>query len=301
MDAKTLLEQFLGQAGGGSGGSLHPSKQGGWPAQDAPAKPGSPWQTPHPGKFPAKIPQKGQGPTAWPAQWPSAPPQTQQPPPGQGGLMDRARDLLGGVGTGGAAAGGLAADGLLGALFGRKGAARSVLTHGGAAALGALAFRAWQNWQAGQQPATAPPASRPDAAAETAFIPGATPAAAGEPFELSLIRAMVGAAQADGHIDATERAKIFEQVERASLDAESKGFVFTLLNARIGVEEVAAAANSPEQAAELWLASRLAMDPDHPAERVYLDALAHRMGIPPELVAHLERQVQVAAAAVQQA
>ncbi len=240
MDAKTLLEQFLGRGGALGGGGVHPSKQGGaWPVQDAPAKPGSPWQTPHPGKLPAKVPQKGQG--GWPAQWPSAPPQTQQPPPGQGGLMDRARDLLGGVGPGGAAVGGLAAGGLLGSLFGRKGAARSVLTHGGAAALGALAYRAWQNWQAGQQPTTAPPAARPDAAADTAFIPGATPAAEGEPFELALIRAMVGAAQADGHIDAAERAKIFEQVERASLDAEAKGFVFTLLNQRIGVEEVAGA------------------------------------------------------------
>lgn len=284
MDAKTLLEQFLGQAGAGRGDAAHP------------AKPASPWQAPHPGKFPAKSPQKGQAPAAWPAQWPSAPPQNQQPPPGQGSLADRARDLLGGVGVGGAAAGGLAAGGLLGALFGRKGTARTVLTHGGAVALGALAYRAWQNWQGGQQPATAPPAARTDATAETAFIPGATPAAAGEPFELSLVRAMIGAAQADGHIDAAERMKIFEQVERASLEPEAKGFVFTLLNQGIGVEEVAAAANSPEQAAELWLASRLAMDPDQPAERVYLDALAHRMGIPPELVAHLERQVQAAAA-----
>jgi len=283
MDAKTLLERFLGNQGGGQlGGS-----GGAWPPT---AKPGSPWQAP--------VPAKGQKPGSWPAQWPSAPPQNQAPPQG-GGLADRARDLLGGMGPGGAAMGGLAAGGLLGTLLGGKkkgGTARAILTHGGAAALGALAYRAWQNWQAGQQPQTAPPAAAPDAAADAAFIPGATPAAAGEPFELALIRAMVGAAQADGHIDAAERAKIFEQVERSSLDPQAKGFVFTLLNQNIGVEEVAATANSPEQAAELWLASRLAMDPDQPAERIYLDALAHRMGIPPELVAHLERQVVAAAA-----
>lgn len=269
MDAKTLLEQFLGRGAAPPGGS--------------------PWQLP-----PGKAPAKAQSP--WPAQWPSAPPQTRPTPPGPGSLTDRARDLLAGTSPGGAALGGLAAGGLLGTLFGgKRSTARTVLTHGGAAALGALAYRAWQNWQAGQQPASAPPAAPPDAAADTAFIPGATEAAAGEPFELSLIRAMVGAAQADGHIDAAERSKIFEQVERSSLDPAAKGFVFTLLNQRIGVEEVAAAANSPEQAAELWLASRLAMDPDHPAERVYLDALAHRLGIPAELIAHLERQVVAAA------
>jgi len=252
MDAKTLLEQFLGRGGAAPGGS--------------------PWQAP---------------------QNPAAP-----APQGQGSLADRARGMLAGVGPGGAALGGLAAGGLLGTLLGgRRGKARSVLTHGGAAALGALAYRAWQNWQAGQQPAQASPATPADALADQAFIPGATPAAAGEPFELSLIRAMVGAAQADGHIDAAERTRIFEQVERSSLDPVGKGFVFTLLNQRIGVEEVAAAANSPEQAAELWLASRLSMDPDHPAERVYLEALAHRLGIPGELVAHLERQVATAATA----
>ena len=50
------------------------------------------------------------------------------------------------------------------------------------------------------------------------------------------------------------------------------------------------AAGGPEQAAEIYLASRLAIDPDHPAEHAYLDALASRLSLPAELVAHLESQ-----------
>lgn len=210
--------------------------------------------------------------------------------PGQGsggGLADTARDLLNRSGGLGGFAGGAAAGGVLGMLLGGKRGKRSggLLSHGGAAVLGALAHRAWQNWQAGQAPGATPPTS------DERFLPGAAPAATGEPFELSLIRAMIGAARADGHIDATEQGRIFAHVEKAGLDAEAKAFVFDTLNAPIGVSEVAAAAGTPEQAAELYLISRLTLDVDQPAERAYLSALAHRLKLPPELVTELDREV----------
>jgi uncharacterized membrane protein YebE (DUF533 family) len=223
-----------------------------------------------------------------------------------GGLADMARQALqggsgrqGGFGNMGGFAGGAAAGGLLGMLLGggkRRGG--GMLSHGGAAVLGALAHRAWQNYQAGQAPATAPAATLQDATAVgPRFLPGSTPAAGGEAFELALIRAMIGAARADGHIDGAERARIFEQVDKAGLDPEAKAFVFDALEAPVGVSEVAAAAQTPEQASELYLVSRLTVDLDHPAERAYLEALAHRLKLPPALVAHLDRQIEVAATA----
>jgi len=45
---------------------------------------------------------------------------------------------------------------------------------------------------------------------------------------------------------------------------------------------------TPEQGAEVYLASRLAIDPDVPAERAYLDALASRLKLPAELRAQLD-------------
>lgn len=220
--------------------------------------------------------------------------------PGGQGLADAARQALQGAGGLGGFAGGAAAGGLLGMLLGGKGLRRGggLISHGGAAVLGALAHRAWQNWQAGQAPASAPVATARDAeAVDPRFLPGATPAADGQAFELALIRAMIGAARADGHIDGEERARIFAQVDKAGLDAEAKGFVFDALESPIGVAEVAAAARTPEQAAELYLVSRLAMDPDHPAERAYLEALAHRLQLQPDLVAHLDHQVEASPAA----
>jgi len=42
----------------------------------------------------------------------------------------------------------------------------------------------------------------------------------------------------------------------------------------------------------------LAIDPDQPAERAYLDALAARLQLPVELRAHLDQQALAAAGAL---
>jgi hypothetical protein len=52
--------------------------------------------------------------------------------------------------------------------------------------------------------------------------------------------------------------------------------VFDLLSRPTDVASLAAAAAHPEQAGELYLASRLLIDTDNPAERAYLDALASK-------------------------
>ncbi|MBR0676867.1 tellurite resistance TerB family protein, partial [Roseomonas alkaliterrae] len=137
------------------------------------------------------------------------------------------------------------------------------------------------------------PAAAPAAAGPPALPPPAFAATAPE-FQLALIRAMAGAAMADGHVDAAERATIFAQVDRLGLDAEAKGFIFELLQRPPSFDEIAAGAATQEQAAELYLAARLAIDPDHPAERAWLEALAHRLRLPSGLVAQLDEQAAAA-------
>ena len=211
-----------------------------------------------------------------------------------------ARDARGGSGLGGVA-GGLAAGGMLGLLLGNKKArkkvgklAGGVVGYGGAAALGALGYRAYQNWQADQQasavastPAPAPMQVPPQG---SRFLPETAPASDGRPFELALIMAMIAAANADGHIGPGEQRTIFDQVGQLSLDAEDKAFVFDTLGNPPSLQDIASLAGGPEQAAEIYLASRLAIDPDHPAELAYLEALASRLSLPDDLVAHLESQ-----------
>jgi uncharacterized membrane protein YebE (DUF533 family) len=189
--------------------------------------------------------------------------------------------------------GGAASGGLVGLLMGgkKKKGFGGVLSHGGAAALGALAYRAWQNYQQGQAPASAPVATAGDVqAADAHFQPAVTTHA----FSLALVSAMIGAAKADGHIDADEQRAIFAHVEQAGLDAEAKAFVFDALSQPTDLAAIAAGATTQEQAAELYLATRLAIDVDHPAERAYLDALAHRLKLPPALIEHLSVQSDAA-------
>ena len=227
-----------------------------------------------------------------------------------GGAVHSAKDKLANSGWGGVA-GGVAAGGLLGLLLGNKKARKTVgnvaggvVGYGGAAALGALAFRAYQNWQAGQQvPQSSPPgqAVRHEATpaaglppeplpAGSKFLPGTTPARDGKPFELALVMAMIAAANADGHIGPDEQRLIFDRVGEMPLDAEDKAFVFDALASPPSLRDITALADGPEQAAEIYLVSRLAIDPDHPMEQAYLEALASRLSLPGDLVDHLESQ-----------
>lgn len=212
-----------------------------------------------------------------------------------GGDAGQAPDRIGGLGG---FAGGAAAGSLLAVLLSNKKArsiAGGIVGYGGAAALGALAYKAFQNWKQSQAAASAPVVTPSEIQqADPAFLPAASPAANGEPFELALMRAMIGAAKADGHVDRAEQKLLFEQVEKLDLDAGAKAFVFDALAKPIDIGDIAAAARSPEQAAELYLASRLAIDPDQAAEKAYLQALAHRLKLPAELVSHLDRQAVAA-------
>jgi len=226
-----------------------------------------------------------------------------------GGAVQSAKDNLTGSGMAGVA-GGVAAGGLLGLLLGNKKARKTVgkmaggvVGYGGAAALGALAYRAYQNWQAGQQTPQGAPAgqtrqhpaiSHEPPPAGSRFLPGEAPARDGQPFELALIKAMIAAANADGHIDPEEQRLIFDRVGALPLDAEDKAFVFDALGSPPSLQDIAGLAEGPEQAAELYLVSRLAIDPDHPMERAYLEALASRLSLPAALVDQLENQAAAA-------
>jgi uncharacterized membrane protein YebE (DUF533 family) len=204
------------------------------------------------------------------------------------GFTDRLDTMSGSKGF----ASGAVAGGLLGLLLGGKKMRRlagGVMGYGGAAVVGALALQAYQSYQRQQAGASGAP---PDTDIDANALPHLRPGADGNPFELALVRAMVGAAKADGHIDAAEQRRLFAEVERLGLDAESKAYVFDLLTHDVDLDGLARAVGTPEQGAELYLAARLAIDPDEPAERAYLDALAARLKLPAELRATLDSAPQ---------
>lgn len=215
--------------------------------------------------------------------------------PGQGGGGQAAGGIgrhLGGFG-GGAVVGGLAGL-LLGGKGGRK-LAGSALKLGGMAVLGGLAYKAYRDWQAGKQPATvesgrqngAPVLPPPQ---DTPFNPSTE--SEQQALGRHLLRAMIAAAKADGHIDATEQASIFARMDELPLAPDDKAFVIDELRAPLDVDAVARAARTPEEAAEIYAASLLAIDVDNAAERGYLAMLAARLKLDEALVQHLHANVE---------
>jgi uncharacterized membrane protein YebE (DUF533 family) len=105
----------------------------------------------------------------------------------------------------------------------------------------------------------------------------------------SLVRAMIAAAKADGQIDAAEKDAIFKKLETMPLSPAEKAFVFDELASPLDINAVVARAGTPEQAAEIYAASLVAMVSDTSSERAYLEALAHKLELDAGLVAEIHR------------
>jgi uncharacterized membrane protein YebE (DUF533 family) len=188
---------------------------------------------------------------------------------------------LSAMGKGAAAAGVLAL--LLGTGAGRK-LTGGALKLGSLAALGGVAYKTYQNWRAG----------RPGETAEAGTPAGNLTGPAAEQRSRALIKAMMVAAKADGHVDEAERQRIFAGIARLGVQGEAVELLSAEINAPVDPAAVAAGADSPEAAAEIYLASLLVIDTDQPSERKYLDDLARHLGLDGALVAELEKQDQAA-------
>lgn len=212
-----------------------------------------------------------------------------------GGLGGALGGLLGGAGKSGqggdlgtllkGAGGGALAAGALGMLLGNKSARKmggKALTYGGLAALGVVAYKAYSNWQAQQ-------ASAPQAEPQTL---DRLPAPQAEIHSQAILKALVGAAKADGHVDARERELIEGELVKLTGDAELQHWLQAELNKPLDPAEIARAASTPEMAAEMYIASVLIVDEEHFMERAYLEELARQLKLDPALKAELEAQVR---------
>ncbi|WP_223931456.1 tellurite resistance TerB family protein, partial [Aeromonas caviae] len=150
---------------------------------------------------------------------------------------------------------------------------------GGAAALGGLAYKLYQDWQT-QQSTPAQPTQPLDTLEGKALDARAN----------LLVRAMVAAARADGHIDAAERQKIQEYLtEQGERDAAR--WIDAELSRPLDPHVLAREVTDMELATEVYLASLLTIEVDHFMERGYLDELARALKLDDNLKGSIERQV----------
>lgn len=216
-----------------------------------------------------------------------------QVPGGQGTVRDKAGQAVQLAKDNPIATGAIAAI-LLGTGAGRA-IGGTALKAGGLAAIAGLAYKAYQNYQNGNQPQEAaaqgpellPPPS------DTSFHPSQAPQGENE-FALTLVRAMILAARADGHIDDAERSRIGDKLRLSGIETEAGQFLQTELDRPFNLDELVSAARTDAQKVELYTASRLAIEPETRAERGYLDMLAGRLKLPDALIDHIEATVSAA-------
>lgn len=177
---------------------------------------------------------------------------------------------------------------LLGSRNGRRLGGKA-LKYGSVAALGVLAFRAYQQWQS-QQAAQAPgTAAAPAPAAQPMHL---LPAPEAEQHGRAVLKAIIAAAKSDGHMDDRERELVEAELNRLRADPETRRWVEGELRRPVDPADVAAGAASPEMASEIYLASVLVVDETTTMERAYLDELARQLKLPAGLKAQLETQAR---------
>jgi uncharacterized membrane protein YebE (DUF533 family) len=126
-------------------------------------------------------------------------------------------------------------------------------------------------------------------------MPAQNDSAGQEALGLTLVRAMIAAARADGRIDAQESQAIYQRIESLGLDPGDQALLVAEMGRPVDMDAIVHSAKTPEVAAEIYVASLLAIDVDTAAEKSYLAMLAARLQIPPELAAELRRQVEAQA------
>jgi uncharacterized membrane protein YebE (DUF533 family) len=211
-----------------------------------------------------------------------------------GDLMKRGQDYL--SQNSGALASGALAGGLLSIVLGKagKGLGGDLLKLGGLAAIGGLAWKAYQDYQAGRPPlglggsvAPGPQQSVPPPPSTQAFTSDAT--------AQLVLTAMISAAKADGHLDDREKARIQGEMG-AVAGSDAAAFLEAELARPLDIDAMAAKATTPELATQVYAASLVAIDPDTDVERAYLSQLAAKLKLDPALKAHLETTVAQAKA-----
>lgn len=110
--------------------------------------------------------------------------------------------------------------------------------------------------------------------------------------QMLLMRAMIAAAHSDGHIDNIEREKIFAQVETMDLAMEEKATLFDELRKPLDLSSLVSQVPNAQTGIEVYAASATALDLQQQDSQAYLNALANQLCIPAELTASIQQQIR---------
>ena len=187
----------------------------------------------------------------------------------------------------GSFAGGALSGGALALLMGNKKFRKmggKVATYGGVAALGAVAYRAYDEWKAKQvQPQTQQPQQpqQPQPVEQYVANIQQLPAPQLENQSRLLLAAMISAAKADGHINQQKQQLLDAEFGKLQASETDRAWLAAQLQSPADPAAVATLATTPEEKAEVYLASLLVTEADTFMEKAYLDELARQLSLEP--------------------
>ena len=192
-----------------------------------------------------------------------------------GSSVGKNSDLIAKIGGGAAVAG-------LASMFLKKKNTKKIVTAGSMAALGALAYHAYQNWQRNNNNNGGTQQTVLD---QAAFEPSGQ---AAENAGRIILRTMIVAAAADGLIEDEERRLI--QAETGN-DPETAQWVDNeVQHPALPADIAREIGNNPALAAEAYLAARLVCGDLARKEIVFLSQLSQALNLDDKLVEALEKQ-----------
>ena len=223
-----------------------------------------------------------------------------------------------GIGSG--LAGGVAGGALVSALGSKSGrkTAATLLKVGGIAAVGGLAWKAYQSYQqtngqqtngqqvnaqqgnAQQMPQTASPQSwqannasqaQPDWRGLEQQQFEAIVDKSNESAGMLLLRSTISAAMADGQLSQTEQGQIFAKLEELSLTSEERGTLFAEMAKPWTTADFGNNVKDPVIAIEVYTAALMTIDDTCEAGRAHLRSLANALRLPVPLVTSLHARV----------
>lgn len=161
---------------------------------------------------------------------------------------------------------------------------------GSVAAVGGLAYNAYNKWQSQLQEGSGG-VTRVEPMQPESGTADRVPDPFDQKKSVVLVQAMVAAAKADGHVDDAEKRAMLQLVDQQQFDAETLEFLKAQINSESTVAEIAALADTPELANEMYLACRIVIDSSNSLEQQWLSELAGELGLADDLVANLEAQI----------
>ena len=175
---------------------------------------------------------------------------------------------------------------LLGGLFGgnEKGnILEGLIKGGGLAAVASVAFNAIKNFQ-----------NQDESANKKMDLTdlGQTGSDHNGDFAITLVRAMIQAAKADGHVDDKERKLISNKINESGIDQKTAEFLMEELEKPVDIDALLSNVNTDEQKTEIYVASRMTLDPNKPKNREYLDNLLAKLNLPDSLKRHIENAIK---------